>query len=169
MCIFFVFDCLLYDFVYVLLIGCVWWYDGVYVGLSVVVVCGGEVFDIMCIVLIIVDLFDCFDVVVIVCIVVGELLGCVELLLQVVFDGMFGVMYLFVLCDVQVIKVCGVMFVVSLIECVIEEQVGGDLVRVCEVCDIIVVIIGIDLLKIVFGLEVVLCLKVEFECCGVWL
>lgn len=43
------------------------------------------------------------------------------------------------------------------------------MVRVCEVCDIIVVIIGIDLLKIVFGLEVVLCLKVEFECCGVWL
>lgn len=162
---------LLYDLEQLMFVGWIWCMIVNGEGLFVVVVCNGVVFDIIEVVLIVVDLFEYFDVLVVVWQVQGEYLGCVEVFVECfMFVDCVGILLiLFVLNDFQVIKVCGVMFVVSLIECVIEEQVGGDLVKVCDVCEFIVGVVGFDFLKIKFGFDVVMWFKDELQCWGVWL
>lgn len=117
--------------------------------------CDGMVFDIIiCVVFIMCDLIELDDLVVYVVVIFG----------MVVSDYI-----LLVFCDLQVVKVSGVIFVVLMVECVIEEQVVGDFDVVEVICICIGVIIGVSLCGIKFGSFEVMCVKEVLLVEGLWL
>ena len=132
-------------------------------GPSVVVVRGGQVFDITRFAPTTADLFERGDAVDVVRTAPGEPLGTVQALLA----GAPGLQWL-APCDVQAIKACGVTFAVSLLERVIEEQAGGDASKAAEVRGMINELIGTDLAKIQPGSEGALKLKAELQRRNAW-
>ena len=138
-------------------------------GPSVVVVRGGQVFDISSTVPTTADLFDRADAVQIARTAPGEALGSVHALLEasLASAGQAGIRLL-APCDVQAIKACGVTFAVSLLERVIEEQAGGDAGKADEVRRTITELIGTDLAKIKPGSDAAMKLKAELERRGAW-
>jgi fumarylacetoacetate (FAA) hydrolase family protein len=161
-------SCLPDDFDHALLIGRVWRAAPVD-GPSVVVVRGGQVFDITSTVPTTADLFDRADAVQIARNAPGEALGSVHALLEASFaPGKPGAERLLAPCDVQAIKACGVTFAVSLLERVIEEQAGGDAAKADEVRRTITELIGTDLAKIKPGSDAAMKLKAELERRGAW-
>ena len=127
-------------------------------GPSVVVVRGGQVFDITRFAPTTADLFERGDAVDVVRTAPGELLGTIHALLA----GELG-LQLLAPCDVQAIKACGVTFAVSLLERVIEEQAGGDASKAAEVRGMINELIGTDLAEIQPGSEGAMKLKAELQ------
>jgi fumarylacetoacetate (FAA) hydrolase family protein len=163
-------SCLPDDLDHALLIGRVWRPAPVD-GPSVVVVRGGQVFDITSTVATTADLFDRTDAVQIARDAPGEALGTVKALLQASFastDDPATGPTLLAPCDVQAIKACGVTFAVSLLERVIEEQAGGDATKAVEVRRTITELIGTDLAKIKPGSDAAMRLKAELERRGAW-
>ena len=138
-------------------------------GPSVVVVRGGQVFDITSTVPTTADLFDRADAVQIARTAPGEALGSVHALLEasLASAGQAGIRLL-APCDVQAIKACGVTFAVSLLERVIEEQAAGDAGKADEVRRTITELIGTDLAKIKPGSDAAMKLKAELERRGAW-
>jgi len=138
-------------------------------GPSVVIVRGGQVFDITSTVPTTADLFDRADAVQIARTAPGEALGSVHALLEasLASAGQAGIRLL-APCDVQAIKACGVTFAVSLLERVIEEQAGGDAGKADEVRRTITELIGTDLAKIKPGSDAAMKLKAELERRGAW-
>ncbi len=161
-------SCLPDDLEHALLIGRVWRPAPVD-GPSVVVVRGGQVFDITSTVATTADLFDRTDAVQIARDASGEALGPVNALIEASFApaGQAGTRLL-APCDVQAIKACGVTFAVSLLERVIEEQAGGDAAKAVEVRRTITELIGTDLAKIKPGSDAAMKLKAELERRGAW-
>jgi fumarylacetoacetate (FAA) hydrolase family protein len=152
-----------------LLVGRVWRKTGQHEGPCVVVVRGGEVFDITATVPTTADLFEREDAVALARSAPGESLGPVEALIAVNLPGAgVSAVRLLAPCDVQAIKACGVTFAVSLIERVIEEQAGGDPAKAKEVRETIASVIGTDLSKIVPGSEAAMKLKAELQRRGAW-
>ncbi len=163
-------SCLPDDLDHALLIGRVWRPAPVD-GPSVVVVRGGQVFDITSTVATTADLFDRTDAVQIARDAPGEALGTVNALLQASFastDAPAAGPTLLAPCDVQAIKACGVTFAVSLLERVIEEQAAGDATKAVEVRRTITELIGTDLAKIKPGSDAAMRLKAELERRGAW-
>ncbi|PTB19729.1 fumarylacetoacetate hydrolase [Trinickia symbiotica] len=139
-------------------------------GPSVVVVRGGEVFDITAITPTTADLFDRDDALDIARNARGEALGPVTDWVNASFaagETQEG-LRLLAPCDVQAIKACGVTFAVSLLERVIEEQAGGDPAKAEEVRRLLVELIGTDLAKIKPGSDSAGKLKAELERRGAW-
>ena len=132
-------------------------------GPSVVVVRGGQVFDITRFAPTTADLFERGDAVDVARTAPGEPLGTVQALLA----GAPGLQWL-APCDVQAIKACGVTFAVSLLERVIEEQAGGDASKAAEVRGMINELIGTDLAEIQPGSEGALKLKAELQRRNAW-
>lgn len=132
-------------------------------GPSVVVVRGGQVFDITRFAATTADLFDRSDAVDLARTALGEPLGSVQALIA----GELG-MRLLAPCDVQAIKACGVTFAVSLLERVIEEQAGGDASKAAEVRGMIHELIGDDLAKIRPGSDGAMKLKAELQRRNAW-
>ena len=132
-------------------------------GPSVVVVRGGQVFDITRFAPTPADRFERGDAVDVARTAPGEPLGTVQALLA----GAPGLQWL-APCDVQAIKACGVTFAVSLLERVIEEQAGGDASKAAEVRGMINELIGTDLAKIQPGSEGALKLKAELQRRNAW-
>ena len=132
-------------------------------GPSVVVVRGGQVFDITRFAPTTADLFERGDAVDVARTAPGEPLGTVQALLA----GAPGLQWL-APCDVQAIKACGVTFAVSLLERVIEEQAGGDASKAAEVRGMINELIGTDLAKIQPGSEGAMKLKAELQRRNAW-
>jgi fumarylacetoacetate (FAA) hydrolase family protein len=161
-------SCLPDDLDHALLIGRVWRTTPVD-GPSVVVVRGGQVFDITSTVPTTADLFDRADAVQIARDAPGEALGPVNALIEASFSpaAQAGARLL-APCDVQAIKACGVTFAVSLLERVIEEQAGGDAAKAVEVRRTITELIGTDLAKIKPGSDAAMRLKAELERRGAW-
>ena len=161
-------SCLPDDLDHALLIGRVWRTAPVD-GPSVVVVRGGQVFDITSTVPTTADLFDRADAVQIARDAPGEALGPVNALIEASFSpaAQAGARLL-APCDVQAIKACGVTFAVSLLERVIEEQAGGDAAKAVEVRRTITELIGTDLAKIKPGSDAAMKLKAELERRGAW-
>ncbi len=154
--------CLPQDLDRALLIGRVW-RPAPIDGPSVVVVRGGQVFDITRFAPTTADLFERGDAVDVARTAPGEPLGTVQALLA----GAPGLQWL-APCDVQAIKACGVTFAVSLLERVIEEQAGGDASKAAEVRGMINELIGTDLAKIQPGSEGALKLKAELQRRNAW-
>ena len=132
-------------------------------GPSVVVVRGGQVFDITRFAPTTADLFERGDAVDVVRTAPGEPLGTIHALLA----GELG-LQLLAPCDVQAIKACGVTFAVSLLERVIEEQAGGDASKAAEVRGMINELIGTDLAEIQPGSEGAMKLKAELQRRNAW-
>src|SRR6201996_4626368 len=165
-------SCLPDDLEHALLIGRVWRPAPVD-GPSVVVVRGGQVFDITRTVTTTADLFDRADAVQIARDAQGEALGPVAALIEASFASSSDQAAnagprLLAPCDVQAIKACGVTFAVSLLERVIEEQAGGDAAKALEVRRTITELIGTDLAKIKPGSDAAMKLKAELERRGAW-
>ena len=138
-------------------------------GPSVVVVRGGEAFDITASAPTTSDLFDRDDVVAFARGAQGESLGPVQALLDASATGEPGASpRLLAPCDVQAIKACGVTFAVSLLERVIEEQAGGDPARAAEIRASLHELIGSDLAQIKPGSMAALRLKDELKRRGAW-
>ena len=116
------------DVAQALLVGRVWRAG---VGPSVVVVRGGEVFDITAHAPTMADLLDHPDLLAIARDGAGESLGQAGALLDAAVNAPDpeAATRLLAPCDVQPIKACGVTFAVSLLERVIEEQAAGDASR----------------------------------------
>jgi fumarylacetoacetate (FAA) hydrolase family protein len=152
-----------------LLVGRVWRKAGQHEGPCVVVVRGGEVFDITASVPTTADLFEREDASQFARTAPGDSLGSVDALIAANLPGAAApAVKLLAPCDVQAIKACGVTFAVSLIERVIEEQAGGDPAKAKEVRETIASVIGTDLSKIEPGSEAALKLKSELERRGAW-
>ena len=138
-------------------------------GPSVVVVRGGEVFDITRFAPTTADLFDRRDAVELARTAPGEPLGPVGPLIEAsLAPARVAGMRLLAPCDVQAIKACGVTFAVSLLERVIEEQAGGDAAKAAEVRSAIAGLIGTDLAKIKPGSEGAMKLKEELQRRNAW-
>jgi fumarylacetoacetate (FAA) hydrolase family protein len=116
------------DVAQALLVGRVWRAG---VGPSVVVVRGGEVFDITAHAPTMADLLDDPNLLDIARNAAGESLGQASALLDAAVNAPDpkAATRLLAPCDVQPIKACGVTFAVSLLERVIEEQAAGDASR----------------------------------------
>ncbi|RZF29682.1 fumarylacetoacetate hydrolase [Paraburkholderia sp. UYCP14C] len=152
-----------------LLIGRVWRKTEQHEGPCVVVVRGGEVFDITATVPTTADLFERDDAAQLARSAPGVPLGPVAQLLAANQPGADApAVRLLAPCDVQAIKACGVTFAVSLIERVIEEQAGGDPAKAKEVRETIASTIGTDLSKIKPGSEAAMKLKAELERRDAW-
>jgi fumarylacetoacetate (FAA) hydrolase family protein len=161
--------CLPEDLAHALLIGRVWRRDGAHEGPCVIVVRGGEVFDITQTVPTTADLFDRDDAARLAREAPGIALGPVQALVEANFAApSHGVPRLLAPCDVQAIKACGVTFAVSLLERVIEEQAGGDPSKAKEVRETITALLGTDLSKIEPGSDAAMRLKAELERRGAW-
>jgi len=161
--------CLPEDLAHALLIGRVWRRDGAHEGPCVIVVRGGEVFDITRTVPTTADLFDRDDAARLAREAPGVALGSVQALVEANFAApAHGVPRLLAPCDVQAIKACGVTFAVSLLERVIEEQAGGDPSKAKEVRETITALLGTDLSKIEPGSDAAMRLKAELERRGAW-
>ncbi|MEX3636170.1 fumarylacetoacetate hydrolase family protein [Paraburkholderia sp. BR14320] len=152
-----------------LLIGRVWRKSEQHEGPCVVVVRGGEVFDITASVPTTADLFERDDAAQFARSAPGVPLGPVAQLIDANLPGASApAVRLLAPCDVQAIKACGVTFAVSLIERVIEEQAGGDPAKAKEVRETIASTIGTDLSKIKPGSEAAMKLKAELERRDAW-
>ncbi|WP_201446548.1 fumarylacetoacetate hydrolase family protein [Burkholderia gladioli] len=152
-----------------LLVGRVWRKTAAFEGPSVVVVRGGELFDITAAAPTTADLFDQADPAGFARQAEGESLGSARELLAAQLDGGASpALRLLAPCDVQAIKACGVTFAVSLVERVIEEQAAGDASRAEEVRATIQHAIGTDLSQVVPGSEAAMKLKRELQARGVW-
>jgi fumarylacetoacetate (FAA) hydrolase family protein len=153
-----------------LLVGRVWRQTPDGEGPCVVVVRGGEVFDISRIAPTVSDLFDRHELIELVRTASGEPLGHVDKLIECAVDPQRNAdqPYLLAPCDLQPIKACGVTFAVSLLERVIEEQAGGDPSKAEEVRAAITRLIGTDLSKIKPGSEAAVKLKEELQRRGAW-
>ncbi|WP_233857763.1 fumarylacetoacetate hydrolase family protein [Paraburkholderia sp. HD33-4] len=152
-----------------LLIGRVWRKTEQHEGPCVVVVRGGEVFDITATVPTTADLFERDDAAQLARSAPGVPLGQVAQLIAANQPGAGApAVRLLAPCDVQAIKACGVTFAVSLIERVIEEQAGGDPAKAKEVRETIASTIGSDLSKIKPGSEAAMKLKAELERRDAW-
>jgi fumarylacetoacetate (FAA) hydrolase family protein len=161
-------QCLPRDLDRALLIGRVW--RGAPIeGPSVVVVRGGEVFDITASAPTTSDLFDRDDVAAFARSAPGEHLGSVQALVGANADAPSQAnLRLLAPCDVQAIKACGVTFAVSLLERVIEEQAGGDPGKANEIRASLHALIGTDLAKIKPGSPAAMRLKDELKRRGAW-
>ncbi|MBB5457898.1 fumarylacetoacetate hydrolase family protein [Paraburkholderia sp. Cpub6] len=152
-----------------LLIGRVWRKTEQHEGPCVVVVRGGEVFDITAVVPTTADLFERDDAAQFARSAPGVPLGPVAKLIEANLPGASApAVRVLAPCDVQAIKACGVTFAVSLIERVIEEQAGGDPAKAKEVRETIASTIGTDLSKIKPGSEAAMKLKAELERRDAW-
>ncbi|MGF6934601.1 fumarylacetoacetate (FAA) hydrolase family protein [Paraburkholderia sp. UCT70] len=152
-----------------LLIGRVWRKTEQHEGPCVVVVRGGEVFDITAAVPTTADLFERDDAAQFARSAPGVPLGPVAQLIEANLPGASApAARVLAPCDVQAIKACGVTFAVSLIERVIEEQAGGDPAKAKEVRETIASTIGTDLSKIKPGSEAAMKLKAELERRDAW-
>ncbi|MGF6873957.1 fumarylacetoacetate hydrolase family protein [Paraburkholderia sp. MM5477-R1] len=152
-----------------LLIGRVWRKTEQHEGPCVVVVRGGEVFDITAAVPTTADLFERDDAAQFARRAPGVPLGPVAQLIEANLPGASApAVRVLAPCDVQAIKACGVTFAVSLIERVIEEQAGGDPAKAKEVRETIASTIGTDLSKIKPGSEAAMKLKAELERRDAW-
>ncbi|MFM0039206.1 fumarylacetoacetate hydrolase family protein [Paraburkholderia strydomiana] len=152
-----------------LLVGRVWRKTDQHEGPCVVVVRGGEVFDITATVPTTADLFDRENAARIARTAPGVSLGSAAQLIAANLPGAVApAVQLLAPCDVQAIKACGVTFAVSLIERVIEEQAGGDPAKAKEVRETIASTIGTDLSKIKPGSDAAMKLKAELERRGAW-
>jgi fumarylacetoacetate (FAA) hydrolase family protein len=152
-----------------LLVGRVWRKTEQHEGPCVVVVRGGEVFDITATVPTTADLFERDDAAQLARSATGVPLGPVAQLIEANLPGAGApAVRLLAPCDVQAIKACGVTFAVSLIERVIEEQAGGDPAKAKEVRETIASTIGTDLSKIKPGSEAAMKLKAELERRDAW-
>ncbi|MBB5407838.1 fumarylacetoacetate (FAA) hydrolase family protein [Paraburkholderia sp. HC6.4b] len=152
-----------------LLIGRVWRKTEQHEGPCVVVVRGGEVFDITAVVPTTADLFERDDAAQFARSAPGVPLGPVAQLIEANLPGASApAVRVLAPCDVQAIKACGVTFAVSLIERVIEEQAGGDPAKAKEVRETIASTIGTDLSKIKPGSEAAMKLKAELERRDAW-
>ncbi|APA89903.1 fumarylacetoacetate hydrolase family protein (plasmid) [Paraburkholderia sprentiae WSM5005] len=152
-----------------LLVGRVWRKTEQHEGPCVVVVRGGEVFDITATVPTTADLFERDDAAQLARSAPGVSLGPVAQLIEANLpDASAPAVRLLAPCDVQAIKACGVTFAVSLIERVIEEQAGGDPAKAKEVRETIASTIGTDLSKIKPGSEAAMKLKAELERRDAW-
>ncbi|MBU6486509.1 MAG: fumarylacetoacetate hydrolase family protein [Burkholderiales bacterium] len=160
-------SCLPSDLDRALLVGRVW--RGAPIdGPSVVVVRGGEAFDITASAPTTSDLFDRDDAAAFARRAPGESLGPVQALLAGAAGEPGTSPRLLAPCDVQAIKACGVTFAVSLLERVIEEQAGGDPARAAEIRASLHALIGTDLAKIKPGSLAALRLKDELKRRGAW-
>jgi fumarylacetoacetate (FAA) hydrolase family protein len=166
--------CLPDDIDRALLIGRVWRPAPVD-GPSVVVVRGGDVFDITRDAPTTADLFERDDAVALARTAPGEPLGPVRALIDASLApadaadaAAAGAPRLLAPCDVQPVKACGVTFAVSLLERVIEEQAGGDPSQAAEVRRMITALIGTDLAKIRPGSDSAMKLKAELQRRGAW-
>ncbi|TAM54115.1 MAG: fumarylacetoacetate hydrolase [Paraburkholderia sp.] len=137
-------------------------------GPSVVVVRGGEAFDITSCAPTTSDLFDRDDAAAFARRAPGESLGPVQALLAGAAGEPGASPRLLAPCDVQAIKACGVTFAVSLLERVIEEQAGGDPARAAEIRASLHELIGSDLAQIKPGSMAALRLKDELKRRGAW-
>ncbi|PQV51489.1 fumarylacetoacetate (FAA) hydrolase family protein [Jejuia pallidilutea] len=70
--------------------------------------------------------------------------------------------------DLQAIKACGVTFIDSLLERVIEEKAQGNPEKAFEIRETLIKKIGTDLSKIVPGSEAAELLKIELQNQGIW-
>jgi fumarylacetoacetate (FAA) hydrolase family protein len=71
-------------------------------------------------------------------------------------------------CDLQALKACGVTFVASMLERVIEEQARGDAAKAAAVRSSVVAIIGDDLSRITPGSHEAACVKELLISRGLW-
>jgi fumarylacetoacetate (FAA) hydrolase family protein len=152
-----------------LLVGRVW-RGGDINGPCVVVVRGGELFDITAQAVTVSDLFERDDLVAFLRGVAGESLGPVEALIA---NALLAVPeakapQLLAPCDVQAIKACGVTFAVSLLERVSEEQAKGDAARADALRAALLQSIGADLSSIKPGSPAAEKLKQELINRGAW-
>ncbi|HEX7936966.1 MAG TPA: fumarylacetoacetate hydrolase family protein [Paraburkholderia sp.] len=158
------------DLDHALLVGRVWRQTTNGSGPCVVVVRGGEVFDISRTAPTVSDLFDRGDLAKLAREAAGESLGHVGDLIESTLGSHREERqpYLLAPCDLQPIKACGVTFAVSLLERVIEEQAGGDPTKAEEVRAAITRLIGTDLSKIKPGSDAAIKLKEELQRRGAW-
>ena len=155
------------DVAQALLVGRVW-REGV--GPSVVVVRGGEVFDITAHAPTVADLLDDRELLNIARNAPGESLGQASALLELGVNApaASAAVRLLAPCDVQPVKACGVTFAVSLLERVIEEQAGGDASRADALRSALLKDIGADLSAIKPGSPEAEKLKQQFIERGAW-
>ncbi|TDN57981.1 fumarylacetoacetate hydrolase family protein [Paraburkholderia sp. BL10I2N1] len=152
-----------------LLVGRVWRKTDTHEGPCVVVVRGGELFDITATVPTTADLFERENAAQVARTAPGVSLGtAAQLIAANLPHAAAPVVRLLAPCDIQAIKACGVTFAVSLIERVIEEQAGGDPAKAKEVRETIASMIGTDLSKIEPGSDAAMKLKSELERRGAW-
>ncbi|MEO6959509.1 MAG: fumarylacetoacetate hydrolase family protein [Burkholderiaceae bacterium] len=138
-------------------------------GPSVIVVRGGQVFDITSVVETTADLLERPDAVDFARNAPGEPLAAVDVFVNASLDGAApDALRLLAPCDLQPIKACGVTFAVSLIERMIEEQAGGDVGKAQELRQTINQHVGADFSKVRPGSDAALKLKVELERRGAW-
>jgi len=155
-----------------LLVGRVW--RGAPVnGPSVIVVRGGQVFDITALAPTVADLFERTDLLDIARHGAGEALGPVTALIEHALGDKktgdeSGKLALLAPCDLQPIKACGVTFAISLLERVIEEQAGGDASRAETIRAELQRTIGSDLSTIKPGSPEAMALKRAFIERGAW-
>jgi fumarylacetoacetate (FAA) hydrolase family protein len=134
-------DCLPQDLERSLLAGRIWRSEAN--GPCVIVVRGGEVFDITAVVPTMADLLDADEPVALATSARGEALGPVAPFVARAMES--ATEALLAPCDVQAIKACGVTFAVSLIERVIEEQARGEAENAAVIRASIVELIGTTL------------------------
>jgi fumarylacetoacetate (FAA) hydrolase family protein len=137
-------------------------------GPAIILIRGGQVFDISASVATMSDLLDRGDVANFCAVVEGDALGSVESLVQNSIAEPKVAPYLLAPCDLQAIKACGVTFAVSLLERVIEEQAGGSSQRASELRLEIQTLIGGDLSLIKPGSQQAAALKAELQSKGGW-
>ncbi|MDB5895819.1 MAG: fumarylacetoacetate hydrolase [Rhodoferax sp.] len=163
--------CLPHDLPRATLVGRVW-RNGPVAGPSVVVVRGGEVFDITASVATTADLLDRPDALAFAIAAEGESLGPVHALLAASLPASGAApataAYLLAPNDVQAIKACGVTFAVSLLERVLEEQTHGDAEKASAFRERLQGQLGVNLAQIKPGSEAALKLKAEMVARGSW-
>ena len=145
------------------------WRPGPIDGPSVIVVRGGQVFDITPAVRTTADLLEHPNAVDLARNAPGEPLGAVDALVHASLKRAEpDELRLLAPCDLQPIKACGVTFAVSLIERMIEEQAGGDVGKAQELRQTINQHVGADFSKVRPGSGAALKLKAELERRGAW-
>ncbi len=142
--------------------------DGPLDGPSVVVVRGGEVFDITASVPTTADLLDRPDALAFAQAAKGESLGPVQALLEASLTAGRPASTLLAPNDLQAIKACGVTFAVSLLERVLEEQTHGDAEKASAFRERLQSQLGVNLAQIKPGSEAALKLKAEMVARGAW-
>lgn len=146
-------SCLPHDLSRALLVGRVWRQTPDQ-GPAVVIVRGGELFDVTAHAPTVSDLLDRPDVVEFARHVQGEPLGQVEPVVEAALKGASGgsagegAVRLLAPCDLQVVKASGVTFTISLLERMIEERAGGNPERAHEIRNGLRDVVGVDLVAI---------------------
>ncbi|MGB6103833.1 MAG: fumarylacetoacetate hydrolase family protein [Pusillimonas sp.] len=139
-------------------------------GPCVIALRNGQVFDITASAATMSDLLESADPVQLARNAPGELLGPLERIMENSFDkpGADGGPRLLAPCDLQAIKACGVTFVVSLMERLIEERSGGDAAAAQALRADIQRLVGTDLHGIRPGSAAALRLKDDLIRQGAW-